>query len=159
MTNISKLSFQYGFSVFLITPVVCVCSPLTVATAKGSGNPAYHSQSSCSIFRVRGGRTEKIPLVQAISGNDCKCVRPFLHLKEILPALLVTLRLGLLLLAAMLSDAALRFLFLRSKAPSSYTTLSRMQVSKAASCAILALEFQVQNCAATSAYSGVVRRV
>lgn len=39
-TYISKLSFQYGFSVFFITLVVLVCSPLTVATAKGSGNPS-----------------------------------------------------------------------------------------------------------------------
>ena len=35
----SKLSFQYGFRVFLETVVVLVCSPLIVATAKGSGNP------------------------------------------------------------------------------------------------------------------------
>lgn len=34
---ISKLSFQYGFSVLLMTVVVRVCSPLIVATAKGSG--------------------------------------------------------------------------------------------------------------------------
>ena len=38
----SKLSFQYGFSVFLITPVVRVCSPLIVATAKGSGKPMFY---------------------------------------------------------------------------------------------------------------------
>jgi hypothetical protein len=38
-TYISKLSFQYGLSVFLITPVVLVCSPPIVATAKGSGKP------------------------------------------------------------------------------------------------------------------------
>ena len=36
-TYISKLSFQYGFRVFLITLVVCVCSASTVMTAKGSG--------------------------------------------------------------------------------------------------------------------------
>lgn len=36
----SKLSFQYGFKVRLLTVVVLVCSPLMVATAKGSGNPA-----------------------------------------------------------------------------------------------------------------------
>ena len=36
-THISKLSFQYGFRVFLITLVVCVCSASTVMTAKGSG--------------------------------------------------------------------------------------------------------------------------
>ena len=35
----SKLSFQYGFSVFLMTEVVRVCSPPIVATANGSGNP------------------------------------------------------------------------------------------------------------------------
>jgi hypothetical protein len=39
MTYMSKLSFQYGFSVFLMTLVVRVCSPLMVATAKGSGKP------------------------------------------------------------------------------------------------------------------------
>lgn len=48
----SKLSFQYGFNVFLITEVVRVCSPDIVATAKGSGNPMvtpvspYLTQSS-----------------------------------------------------------------------------------------------------------------
>jgi hypothetical protein len=36
----SKLSFQYGLSVLFETVVVLVCSPLMVATAKGSGNPA-----------------------------------------------------------------------------------------------------------------------
>lgn len=35
----SKLSFQYGFRVRLLTLVVLVCSPLMVATAKGSGKP------------------------------------------------------------------------------------------------------------------------
>jgi len=38
-THKSKLSFQYGFSVRLETVVVLVCSPFTVATAKGSGKP------------------------------------------------------------------------------------------------------------------------
>jgi hypothetical protein len=38
----SKLSFQYGLRVFLITPVVRVCSPLIVVTAKGSGNSSRH---------------------------------------------------------------------------------------------------------------------
>jgi hypothetical protein len=41
---ISKLSFQYGFSVFFMTLVVRVCSPLMVATAKGSGKPAVHDK-------------------------------------------------------------------------------------------------------------------
>src|SRR5271170_6453888 len=35
----SKDSFQYGFNVFLMTEVVFVCSPSTVNTANGSGNP------------------------------------------------------------------------------------------------------------------------
>ena len=39
MTYRSNISFQYGFNVFLITDVVWVCSPPTVATANGSGNP------------------------------------------------------------------------------------------------------------------------
>ena len=38
VTHMSKLSFQYGFRVFLMTLVVCVCSASTVITAKGSGN-------------------------------------------------------------------------------------------------------------------------
>lgn len=37
----SKLSFQYGHRVRLDTAVVCVCSPLMVATANGSGKPVY----------------------------------------------------------------------------------------------------------------------
>ena len=41
LSYMSKLSFQYGLSVFLMTPVVLVCSPLMVATAKGSGNPVF----------------------------------------------------------------------------------------------------------------------
>ena len=40
----SKLSFQYGFKVFLITLVVLVCSPPRVATAKGSGKPIFNNQ-------------------------------------------------------------------------------------------------------------------
>ncbi len=42
----SKLSFQYGFKVRLDTCVVLVCSPLMVATAKGSGNPGDDSVST-----------------------------------------------------------------------------------------------------------------
>ena len=37
-THMSKLSFQYGFKVFFMTLVVCVCSASTVMTAKGSGS-------------------------------------------------------------------------------------------------------------------------
>ena len=37
-TYTSKLSFQYGLSVFLMTLVVWVCSASTVITANGSGN-------------------------------------------------------------------------------------------------------------------------
>ena len=48
LTHKSKLSFQYGFNVLLITVVVLVCSPPRVATAKGSGNPVNCCQ--CSFF-------------------------------------------------------------------------------------------------------------
>ena len=47
----SKLSFQYGFSVFLMTEVVRVCSPPIVATANGSGNPKVAS----SVCKYNGG--------------------------------------------------------------------------------------------------------
>lgn len=47
VTYMSKLSFQYGFSVFLMTLVVRVCSPLMVATAKGSGKPR---RMTCELF-------------------------------------------------------------------------------------------------------------
>ena len=69
----SKLSFQYGFSVFLMTLVVRVCSPLIVATAKGSGNPAATSVSDKDRrgVYIMGIRTEHIALVEAIGGNDC----------------------------------------------------------------------------------------
>ena len=67
----SKLSFQYGFKVFLMTDVVRVCSPEMVATAKGSGKPKLRSvplqgSSSRSI-----PRTEDIAFVEAVGGNDC----------------------------------------------------------------------------------------
>lgn len=50
----SKLSFQYGFSVFLMTEVVRVCSPPIVATANGSGNPivGYISTIGAIAWRV-----------------------------------------------------------------------------------------------------------
>lgn len=58
---ISKLSFQYGFRVFLMTVVVRVCSPDMVATAKGSGNPVPVSRK----FYVEGWQslTEDIAFV------------------------------------------------------------------------------------------------
>lgn len=43
ITYKSNGSFQYGFKVFLITEVVWVCSPPTVATANGSGKPMMKS--------------------------------------------------------------------------------------------------------------------
>lgn len=66
----SKLSFQYGFSVFLITLVVRVCSPLMVATANGSGKPV-DGVSGVSKLVGELGHTEYITLVQAICGDDC----------------------------------------------------------------------------------------
>ena len=53
-THISNVSFQYGFSVRLITDVVFVCSPLSVATAKGSGNPKNQQKSVSPHTRERG---------------------------------------------------------------------------------------------------------
>jgi hypothetical protein len=70
----SKLSFQYGFKVFLMTPVVLVCSPLMVATANGSGNPkrcTISMRSPRTLDLATVSRTEDIPFVQPICGNDC----------------------------------------------------------------------------------------
>lgn len=69
----SKLSFQYGLSVRLDTCVVFVCSPLMVATAKGSGNPADGVSTSATTTRHRGRtqlHTEDISLVETIGGDD-----------------------------------------------------------------------------------------
>ena len=54
----SKDSFQYGFRVFRITEVVCVCSPSTVTTANGSGNPT--SSPKLSIAGGGGGQVEGV---------------------------------------------------------------------------------------------------
>ena len=73
LTHMSKLSFQYGFNVFLITLVVRVCSPLMVATAKGSGKPAGHVSGVPKL--VGWSRlTENIALVEAICGDNCSLV-------------------------------------------------------------------------------------
>jgi hypothetical protein len=53
----------------LITLVVLVCSPLRVATAKGSGNPIEYYQHLRSIDD-EGLPTEDIALVESISSND-----------------------------------------------------------------------------------------
>ena len=62
ITHISNVSFQYGFSVRLITDVVFVCSPLSVATAKGSGKPSTRHHESAipppSPAYSRAGRLE-----------------------------------------------------------------------------------------------------
>ena len=61
--HMSKLSFQYGFKVFLITLVVWVCSASTVMTAKGSGRrktSRFDSPSAATTARKSGyeGRDE-----------------------------------------------------------------------------------------------------
>lgn len=74
----SKLSFQYGLSVFLLTVVVLVCSPLMVATAKGSGKPDVVSEMQAGKWKRKAlvskqeGRThtKDISLVQTIGGDD-----------------------------------------------------------------------------------------
>ena len=54
----------------MMTLVVRVCSPLIVATAKGSGKPGRCERG------LAGGRhqvrTEDIALVEAIGGDDCE---------------------------------------------------------------------------------------
>jgi hypothetical protein len=73
-TYMSKLSFQYGLSVFLITPVVLVCSPPIVATAKGSGKPVcVHGKPTSCMTRVWQGSplTKDISLVETIGSNYC----------------------------------------------------------------------------------------
>jgi hypothetical protein len=64
----SKLSFQYGFRVLLITVVVFVCSPPKVATANGSGNPVKLYQFDCFPMG-KWDLTENIALVKSIGGN------------------------------------------------------------------------------------------
>lgn len=55
--HMSKLSFQYGLSVFLMTLVVYVCSPSTVMTAKGEGRlrEAGDGEAKASGMRQPGG--------------------------------------------------------------------------------------------------------
>lgn len=55
MAHKSKLSFQYGFSVLLLTLVVLVCSPLMVATAKGSGKPVAGQYCNGVEMEADGG--------------------------------------------------------------------------------------------------------
>ena len=59
----SKLSFQYGFKVRLETCVVLVCSPLMVATANGSGNPAEAPSAPGLSSGKTPSRTKNISLV------------------------------------------------------------------------------------------------
>ena len=74
-SHISKCSFQYGFNVLLMTEVVFVCSPLSVATAKGSGNPIYHQLGVLSTLKqVAYGRhraciTHQQQLLHQVSGR------------------------------------------------------------------------------------------
>jgi hypothetical protein len=69
----SKLSFQYGFKVRLLTLVVLVCSPLIVATANGSGKPALVNRLLSLRKTGEGGgeRTEDISFVEPIGCDDC----------------------------------------------------------------------------------------
>ena len=88
----SKLSFQYGLRVFLITPVVLVCSPFTVATAKGSGKPCG---GQLLLFPPRCTcLTEHITLVQAVCSNDCTVLGASTCRAQCLVDSLVTRRFG-----------------------------------------------------------------
>lgn len=66
--DISKLSFQYGFRVFLMTDVVRVCSPPIVATANGSGNPTTVSRHIGRVIESKP--TEDITLIEAVCCDD-----------------------------------------------------------------------------------------
>ena len=69
VAHISKLSFQYGFRVFLITEVVLVCSPPMVATANGSGNPKNPVLVLGTAQLNTKSLTENIPLIKPISSD------------------------------------------------------------------------------------------
>jgi hypothetical protein len=56
-----------------MTPVVFVCSPLMVATAKGSGNPAGWLVEGVRR-QARMELTEDVSLVEAVGGDDCRRV-------------------------------------------------------------------------------------
>lgn len=53
-----------------MTLVVRVCSPLIVATAKGSGKPAVHDKPEL-LYVETYQRTEQIALVEAIGSDNC----------------------------------------------------------------------------------------
>ena len=53
-----------------MTDVVRVCSPLIVATAKGSGNPTTQSLAGDAVAGW-SLRTKDIAFVEPIRGNDC----------------------------------------------------------------------------------------
>jgi hypothetical protein len=57
-----------------MTLVVLVCSPLIVATAKGSGKPGHIMLALVSAYPHAGNMrplTEDISLVETIGGDDC----------------------------------------------------------------------------------------
>ena len=59
----SKFSFQYGLSVFLMTLVVCICSPSTETMANGSGSRRRSRLMSESAATTGG-------MVSHIQGKD-----------------------------------------------------------------------------------------
>jgi hypothetical protein len=65
-THTSKFSFQYGFRVFLITLVVCVCSLSTVITAKGSGSLKTSRLARPSAATTRIASVHSISIAYAV---------------------------------------------------------------------------------------------
>lgn len=59
-THMSKFSFQYGFSVRLMTDVVCICSPSTLTTANGSGRRRMSRLMSESAATTALSRRERV---------------------------------------------------------------------------------------------------
>lgn len=94
-TYMSNDSFQYGLRVFLMTEVVLVCSPPSVATANGSGKPreTIHKLAFLSTA-VDEEHTEDITFVETIGGDYCHLVSSQRRSKAVdwLGTQLVTLR-------------------------------------------------------------------
>lgn len=78
-THMSKLSFQYGFNVFLITLVVWVCSASTVMTAKGSGSRKTSRLDKPSAATTVGSVRAR---VHTSRGRDWPVILIFLLLRD-----------------------------------------------------------------------------
>jgi hypothetical protein len=68
-----KVSFQHGLRVSFMALVVCVCSPSTVTTAKGLGNPINRGKKEKRILiNVQIGRWKVILVTKIVMQNKIK---------------------------------------------------------------------------------------